>query len=60
MMKQDFVQNSGECWVFHGPEGETEGDKVEESYPSAISGKQPPPGVLVIILIWSPLHFTEL
>ena len=51
MIKQDCVQNSGECSLFHEPEGETGGDKVEESYPSAISGKQPPPGVLVIILI---------
>ena len=43
-MIQDFIQNGSECLVFHWPEGVTEGDKGEESSPTAISGKQPPPG----------------
>ena len=44
--------SGGKCSVFHKPEGATEGDKVEESFPSAISGKQPQPGKCVVILMW--------
>ena len=41
--QQDFVQNRGDYSVFHKPEEVTGVDKVEESFPTAISGKQPPP-----------------
>ena len=37
------------CSLFHKPEWGTEGDKAGESFPSAISDKQPPPGISFMI-----------